>query len=415
MQFLFRPLFSKLVTVGDLTVEYADGTTQRLGDGTGRPVRLRFNDARAPIDLVRNPELVFGELYMDGRIEFPDSTIYDALSLIARNSMRRGAPAWIGAIRRVRDAGQMFRPRNLRKASRSNVQHHYDLDARLYRLFLDPDLQYSCAYFERPDATLEEAQLAKKRHIAAKLLLEPGHSVLDIGSGWGGLGLYLARLCGADVTGVTLSDEQHEVSNRRARDAHLTDRARFQIQDYRDVAGPFDRIVSVGMFEHVGAAHFGEYFNTVARLLKPDGVALIHTITRADGPGTTNPFVTKYVFPGSRVPSLSEIVPCVERAGLFITDIEFLRMHYAETLRAWRERFYAHRDEAKAIYDERFCRMWDFYLSAAEVAFRLEGEHVCQLQVARRHDAVPVTRDYIADAERRLRALEPREDAVLVA
>ncbi len=413
MQLLFRTLFSRLVTSGNLSVQFADGSTHRFGDGTGEPLLIRFNDARAPIALMRNPELVFGELFMDGRMEFVGASVYDALLLISRNSMRRGAPAWIGAIRRVRDAAQAFRLPNFRKAARANVQHHYDLDDRLYRLFLDSDRQYSCAYFERPDATLEEAQLAKKRHIAAKLLLEPGHTVLDIGSGWGGLGLYLARLCGADVLGVTLSDEQIAAANTRAAEAHLSDRVRFALQDYRDVAGPFDRVVSVGMFEHVGPRHYRAYFDAVERLLKPDGVALIHTITRPDGPGTTNPWATKYIFPGGHTPGLSQIVAAVERSGLFITDIEFLRMHYAETLRAWRERFYAHRDEAKALYDERFCRMWDFYLSAAEIAFRFEGEHVCQLQLARRHDAVPVTRGYIAEAEERLRALEMREEALV--
>ena len=411
MHALFRRFLTALVKRGNLTVEFADDTRLVLGDGSGTPVHVRFADGRAPFDLLRNPELVIGELFTDGRLLLKEGTIFDLLALVSRNSARGAPPRWLKAVRRVRDAGQFLRPRNRRVRSRSNVERHYDLDDRMYRLFLDPDRQYSCAYFERADATLDEAQLAKKRHIAAKLLLEPGQTVLDIGCGWGGMALYMARFCGSDVTGITLSQEQHVNAQARAAEAGFADKVRFRIEDYRDTQGPFDRIVSIGMFEHVGRAFYDEYFASVAKLLKPDGVALIHTITRQDGPGTLNPWVTKYIFPGAHIPALSEIAPSIERAGLFITDIESLRMHYAETLAAWRANFLAHRDEAKAVYDERFCRMWEFYLAAAECSFRFEGECVYQFQLSRRHDAVPITRDYMFDTERRLRSQDTRDRA----
>ena len=415
MQSLFRALITKLVRKGNLRVEFADGASAKFGDGAGDPVHVRFNDARAPFDLLRNPELAMGELWTDGRIDVVDGSIFDLMALVSKNAVRDAPPVWMTAIRRVRDASQWARPRNIRAKSRNNVAHHYDLDDRLYQLFLDPDRQYSCAYYERPDATLEEAQLAKKRHIAAKLLLSPGQKVLDIGSGWGGMAIYIAKHCGCDVTGITLSTEQLANATQRAAAAGLADRVRFRLEDYRDTQGTFDRIVSVGMFEHVGAAYYDQYFATVAKLLKPDGVALIHTIGRPDGPGTLNPWVTKYIFPGAHLPSLSQIVPSIERARLFITDTETLHMHYAETLAAWRRNFMARRDEAKALYDERFCRMWEFYLAGCECGFRFEGECVYQVQIARSHTTVPMTRDYIVDTERQLRGLESREHSVQMA
>ena len=415
MQSLFRLLIAKIFKTGTLTISFADGTSETFGDGTGKPLHVRFEDARGPLDLMRNPELAFGELWTDGRLTISDGSIFDLLAMASRNAVRGTPPSWLTAVRRVRDATQSLRPRNLRGRSRNNVAHHYDLDDRLYRLFLDPDRQYSCAYFETPNATLEQAQLAKKRHIAAKMLLAPGQTVLDIGCGWGGMALYLARYCGSDVTGITLSTEQLANATRRADEDGVADRVRFRLEDYRDTQGPFDRVVSVGMFEHVGLTFYDQYFASVAKLLKPDGVALIHTIARQDGPGTLNPWVTKYIFPGAHIPSLSQIAPAIERAGLFITDIETLHMHYAETLAAWRRNFMARRDEAKALYDERFCRMWEFYLAAAECAFRFEGECIFQFQLSRSHTVVPMTRDYIVDAERRLRGLESRERSVLMA
>lgn len=405
MQRLLASLASRIVRRGNLEIEYADGVKQRFGDGQGELVAIRFLDRQGPFDLVRNPELALGELYMDGRLVMAAGTILDFLRVVMSNAVRRAPPLPMRAIwtaRRV--AGKLWR--NERARSRANVAHHYDLDGRLYDLFLDRDRQYSCAYFERPDMSLDEAQLAKRRHIAAKLLLEPGQKTLDIGSGWGGMALYLARHCGADVTGVTLSTEQLALAEGRAENEGLASRVRFRLEDYRDTQGPFDRVVSVGMFEHVGSAHYDAFFAKLAALLTEDGVALLHTIGRPDGPGATNAWISKYIFPGGYIPSLSEIAASAEKAGLFITDVEILRMHYAETLKAWRERFMARRDEAKALYDERFCRMWEFYLSISELSFRIEGECVFQIQFARRHDIVPITRNYIAERESALRALD---------
>jgi cyclopropane-fatty-acyl-phospholipid synthase len=261
-------------------------------------------------------------------------------------------------------------------------------------------MQYSCAYFDRPGVTLEEAQWAKKRHLAAKLALEPGQEVLDIGSGWGGLGLFLAESAQVKVTGVTLSSEQHRVSNQRAHSSGLDGRVRFELQDYRSLKRPFDRIVSVGMFEHVGAARCGEFFRTAAGLLKPNGVILLHAIGRFGPPGTTSPWIDKYIFPGVYAPALSEVLAAIERMGLIVTDIEILRLHYAETLKAWRQRFRKRWREAAKLYDERFCRMWDFYLVSCEAAFRTGDMMVFQLQIAKDRAAVPPTRDYMFAAEK---------------
>jgi cyclopropane-fatty-acyl-phospholipid synthase len=292
-------------------------------------------------------------------------------------------------------------------ASRRNVAHHYDLNGRLYSLFLDRDRQYSCAYFPRGDETLEEAQLAKKRHIAAKLCLNrPGLRVLDIGCGWGGLALTLARDYGARVVGITLSTEQLAEARNRAIADGLEDRVTFELCDYRLMDGNFDRIVSVGMFEHVGVGFYRTFFDTVARCLDPGGLALLHTIGRSDGPGSTNPWIAKYIFPGGYTPALSEVLPAIERSRLIATDVEVLRLHYAETLRHWRRRFAANRDAISSLYDERFCRMWEFYLSGAELSFRREGNVVFQIQLAHDQTAVPLTRDYIGESEQ---AMAPRK------
>jgi cyclopropane-fatty-acyl-phospholipid synthase len=295
---------------------------------------------------------------------------------------------------------------NRRARARRNVAHHYDLDGRLYSLFLDADQQYSCAYFENPDQSLDDAQLAKKRHLAAKLLLTASQRVLDIGSGWGGLALYLAEFCGARATGVTLSQEQLARANARAVEKGLRDSVEFRLQDYRDIDETFDRIVSVGMFEHVGVGYYDAFFRKCAKLLAPDGVMVLHSIGRPEGPNVTNPWIAKYIFPGGYIPAISEVVPAIERSGLLISDIEILRLHYAETLRNWRERFLAHREEAERLYDARFVRMWEFYLAASEMAFREQQMMVMQIQITRRQDIVPLTRDYIAREEARLRALE---------
>jgi cyclopropane-fatty-acyl-phospholipid synthase len=339
-------------------------------------------------------------------------SIADVLAIML--GQNTDVPHWARPQYLIRYLARRLAQFNPRKRARRNVAHHYDLDGRLYSLFLDADRQYSCGYFETPGQPLDDAQLAKKRHLAAKLLLDRSKygkdlRVLDIGCGWGGLGLYLAELTGADVTGVTLSQEQHAIANARAAEKGLSGRSRFLLQDYRDVTGPFDRIVSVGMFEHVGVGHYDTFFKKSAQLLADDGVMVLHSIGRSEGPAATNPWIAKYIFPGGYIPSLSEVLPRIERTGLLVTDIEILRLHYAETLKAWRERFLAHREEVERIYDQRFERMWEFYLAASEMSFREQNMMVFQIQITKRQGVLPMTRDYIAREEQRLRALEGRQ------
>jgi cyclopropane-fatty-acyl-phospholipid synthase len=329
--------------------------------------------------------------------------IYELLELLLSNAQHNPVPAWARVLDVVRYLIRRAVQFNPAGRARRNVAHHYDIDGAIYDLFLDSDRQYSCAYFT-PGADLEEAQLAKKRHLAAKLAIEPGQRVLDIGSGWGGLGLYLAKAADCEVTGVTLSTQQHEISNERAAREGLSRSVRFDFTDYRKVVGRFDRIVSVGMFEHVGVSHYRTYFKKVRDLLSENGVALIHTIGRSEPPTVTNPFIAKYIFPGGYIPALSEVAAAIERSGLMITDIEVLRLHYAQTLRAWRERFLANWNEAAAILDEKFCRMWEFYLAGSEAAFRYQGLVVFQLQLAKRVTTLPNTRDYMWHDEHRLLA-----------
>jgi len=405
MQYLFAFL-KQVVRQGNLEVEAAGGDRLVLGDGTGRRLGVKFKDRAAERRLLLNPELAFGELYSEGRLTVSQGSIYDLIELIAKNLALRHAPGMGAVHARLRKSIRPFAGRNSKARSKRNVAHHYDLDRRFYDLFLDADRQYSCAYFEHPGQSLEEAQRAKKHHIAAKLLLEPGQRVLDIGSGWGGLALHLAEHCGADVTGITLSEEQLAVARQRADEQRPASNVQFQLQDYRTMSGTFHRIVSVGMFEHVGVSHYDSFFRTIAERLTDDGVTLLHSIGRIDGPGVTNAWIDRYIFPGGYAPALSEVLPSIERAGLVVTDIEILRLHYAETLRLWRERFLNSRDEAVALTDEQFCRMWEFYLAASECGFRYNGLMVFQVQLAKRIDTVPVTRDYIAENESALRSME---------
>jgi len=391
---------------GTLRVTTARGTTLEFGDGTGGPVAVRFTCAAAEWAVLLDPELAVGESYMEGTLVVEQGSIADFLLLAMSQDQSGKPPFWGRPQWLLRYLWRRLAQFNPRGRARNNVAHHYDLDQRLYALFLDADRQYSCAYFEHPEQSLDDAQLAKKRHIAAKLLPRPNCRVLDIGSGWGGLGLYLAEMCGARVTGVTLSDEQYALARNRADEKGLAGRIEFRLQDYRDIAERFDRIVSVGMFEHVGVNHFDAFFRKCAELLSDDGVMLLHTIGRSEGPGITNPWIAKYIFPGGYIPAASEVLPAVERAGLLVTDIEILRLHYAETLRHWRERFLAHRDDLEKIYDVRFIRMWEFYLAASEMTFREQGMMVFQLQLTKRQGIVPITRDYIAREEARLRGVE---------
>jgi cyclopropane-fatty-acyl-phospholipid synthase len=381
---------------GRLRVTYPDGETRSYGPGGDAPeAAVTLHDPALPRRIIISPDMAIGEGYMDGTVTFEGDDVYGFLSLAIMNIATQGQPWFrrpLEALRRLTRRLDQFNPVT---RARSNVAHHYDLSGELYDLFLDEDRNYSCAYFARPDMTLEEAQAAKKAHIAAKLLIEPGMRVLDIGCGWGGMGLTLARDFGAEVTGVTLSREQHALANARAEKAGLADKARFELMDYRDVAGQFDRVVSIGMFEHVGVPHYDAYFATVHRLLKPDGIALIHFIGRAGPPGATSPWITKYIFPGGYCPAMSEAMAAVERHHLVTTDVEVWRLHYAETLREWRRRFEANIDRARALYDERFCRMWRYYLIASELTFRLNNQVVFQFQMSPKQDAVPLTRDYL--------------------
>ncbi len=389
----------RIVSRGNLTVIDNAGKATKFGDGTGTPVTVRLTDRKAEWALVLNAQKHLGELYMDGRFVVEDGSIYDFLETALSNVESTTPPKWLYLAGNLRYLLRRVHQYNPMHRSRKNVAHHYDLNGELYDLFLDPDRQYSCAYFEDSDSSLEEAQLAKKRHIAAKLNLADGKSVLDIGSGWGGLGIYLAGCADLKVTGITLSTEQLKVSTERKEKRGLDRKVEFRLQDYRLVEETFDRVVSVGMFEHVGVGHYDEFFGRIAKILDRDGVALVHSIARSDGPGVTNAWIDKYIFPGGYIPSLSEVIPVVERQGLYITDIEILRLHYAETLRHWRQRFLANRAKAEEIYDERFCRMWEFYLAASETAFRYEGMNVFQMQICKNQHAIPITRDYMFEWE----------------
>ncbi len=406
MKRALQSFLNQCITAGSLTVELASGERLTAGDGTGLPLVVVLKDTKAVRELFFHPQMALGELFTDGRLTVSGGSVYDLIELLGQN-LHTLTPPQFGQVRHVlRNVFDRWTRRNSERLSRHNVHHHYDIDDRIYELFLDADRQYSCAYFETPDESLEAAQLAKKRHIAAKLLVEPGAKVLDIGSGWGGMALYLARVAGADVTGLTLSPEQLKVAQRRAGEKGLSSRVRFRLEDYRKLSETFDRIVSVGMFEHVGLKDYETYFDVVRRSLKDDGVALIHSIGRLDGRSAMNPWFAKYIFPGSYVPSLAEVFPAIESASLTVTDVEILRVHYAETLKAWRARFMARRGEAKELLGERFCRMWEFYLAAGEAGFRYGGLMVFQIQLAKKIDTVPLTRDYIASEEDRLRASE---------
>jgi cyclopropane-fatty-acyl-phospholipid synthase len=407
MDRLLEFLLKRFVRRGTLRLTTARGTVIAVGNGQAPRVAIRFTTKKAQRGVLIDPELRLGEAYMDGTLQIEEGTIADLLAILLGQSNNGMPPQWALPQWLLRYLHRRWQQFNRPTRARRNVAHHYDLDGRLYSLFLDADRQYSCAYFETPEQSLDDAQLAKKRHLAAKLLLSAERRrVLDIGCGWGGLALYMAEFCRARVTGITLSQEQWQRATERAAEKSLSASVDFRMQDYRDVPERFDRIVSVGMFEHVGLSFYDAFFRKCRALMADDGVMVLHTIARSEGPNVTNPWIAKYIFPGGYIPALSEVLPAIERSLLFVTDIEVLRLHYAETLRAWRERFNAHRDEAERIYDRRFVRMWEFYLTASEMAFREQGMMVVQIQLARRQGVVPITRDYIAREEQRLRTLE---------
>ncbi len=406
--FLLTRLFRRIVQQGELIVTGPDGSTTRFGapDPAHPSVAIRVADNRTARAIAINPALGASEAYMDGRLVIEQGDIRALLDLVTFNlRWDRDNPVRFALWRQASIAAKIDQI-NFSRRSKRNVAHHYDLDDRLYDLFLDAQRQYSCAYFTDPDMSLDAAQEAKLAHIAAKLDLKPGQKVLDIGCGWGGMARYIHKVSGADVLGVTLSEEQLKYAQAKALADGVADHVKFELIDYRALpktrTASFDRIVSVGMFEHVGLPHYRQFFDTVQTLLKPDGVALIHTIARADGPGATDPFTAKYIFPGGYSPALSQIVPAVERAWLWITDIEVLRLHYALTIAHWYERCVAKKAEIIALYDERFYRMWLFYLAAAESAFRNDGHMNVQIQLTKRRDSLPLTRDYMGAAEREM-------------
>ena len=403
---LLDRFLKRVVRDGTLDVKIGNGPVIRYGTPDGkRSASMTVKDAATGRAIARNPALGAAEAWMDGRLIVEGGDILSMLDLVVynmrwdwENKFRTdlwSKTRWIAALL----------PRNDGTRAKNNVAHHYDLSDRLYDLFLDADRQYSCAYFTDPANTLEKAQSDKKAHIAAKLCLEPGQRVLDIGCGWGGLAIYLNRVAGVEVLGVTLSEEQLAVARKRAADAGVSDKVKFELIDYRDVTGTFDRIVSVGMFEHVGRKRYQAFFDTVRDRLTPDGVALIHTIMRAEGPGATDPFTARYIFPGGYCPALSEFLPQIEKAWLWVNDIEILRLHYAYTLEHWYERVMERKAEIIALYDERFYGMWTFYLASAITSFRHDGHCNAQVQLSRRRDTVPLTRDYIIETEQRYRAM----------
>ena len=412
---LIGSLIDRLLKEGSITIVSPDGGRATYGPGGGKSLTLRIADRKVPFDLMKSPRLGLGEAYMDGRLTVEDGTILDLVELItSSNRWEDGAEGrklfgkgrWKKFKRLVR--------RNDPRRARRNVAHHYDIGNDLYRLFLDDDLQYSCAYYTDPGNSLEQAQADKKAHIAAKLHLRPGQSVLDIGCGWGGMALYLNRVADVDVLGITLSEEQLKVARSRAEEAGVSDRVRFELVDYRHLDGQFDRIVSVGMFEHVGARHYDEFFAKCRSLLKPDGVMLLHTIGRLGSTsGAPDPFTDKYIFPGYHLPSISQMSAASEKARLMVSDFEVLRLHYAYTLREWLRRATAARDRIVAMYDERFFRMWEMYLAGGIVMFETGSGCNYQVQYVRDRTALPITRDYMLLAEERYRAMGAGADAAL--
>jgi len=413
---MLTSLLERLVRHGRLTVvtpfkTVAAGTPDPRHPAALLDVRVQIRTVRTALKIAANPDLYFGEAYMNGDLVVEQGSFRDLMDLLGYNVHILAANPNPLLGRLASRAVGVISARNGIKKARLNVAHHYDLSGELYRLFLDHDMQYSCAYFRDPDETIEAAQAAKKRHIAAKLLLKPGQRVLDIGCGWGGLALTIARIEDVEVLGITLSREQLAVAQRRARDEGLDHRVRFELADYRTLQGSFDRIVSVGMFEHVGLPNYETYFAAIKKLLTPSGIALVHSIGKMYGPEPTSTWILKYIFPGGYAPALSEVLPSIERNGLWINDLEILRLHYAKTLRLWRERFEARSHELSGLYDERFRRMWEFYLVGSEISFRYFGFMVFQVQLSKAVDAAPLTRDYIYEDERRMRAEAAAERA----
>jgi cyclopropane-fatty-acyl-phospholipid synthase len=398
-------MLKSFVKRGRLTVLDHQGARHVFGGTADGPdVTMKITDPKLYKGLFFNPELNMGEAYMDGRVSFPGSDLRSFLTLFSINRISLGNYPLQKALRTVSRSVKRLQQANPIGQAQKNVAHHYDLGNAFYKLFLDEGMFYSCAYFQKEGDTLEAAQIAKCRLLAAKLGLKPGQRVLDVGCGWGGLAMYLARVADVDVTGVTLSKEQHALAVERVKAAGLEARVHIELQDYRLVTQKFDRIVSVGMFEHVGVGHYGEFFAKMADLLTDEGVMVLHSIGHMSPPGTASPWMRKYIFPGAYSPALSEVFPAVESNSLWVTDLEFLRVHYATTLRHWYDRFDANRAQVLAMYDERFVRMFEFYLISAEMMFRTGSQEVFHMQLSKKRDASPLTRDYITDTQRAMMA-----------
>ena len=410
MKFLSNML-ERFVKRGTLRVIDADGNIIEFVGSAEPMATIRLHDPGLPMKLFRNPELHAGEAYMNGTLTFEDCSLEDFLGLFSINRATIASYPLQTVLRRISRMVRAFQQHNPIGRAQQNVAHHYDLSEEMYRQFLDEDLQYSCAYFENGNETLEEAQEKKKRHIASKLRLEPGQRILDIGCGWGGLALDLARRADVEVLGVTLSEEQHKVAVDRAAASGLSDRVKFELRDYREVDQRFDRIVSVGMFEHVGVTRYDEFFGKVFDLLVDDGLAVLHSIGHMSPPSTASPWLRKYIFPGAYSPALSEVFAATERQHLWVSDVEVLRVHYADTLVEWNRRFQKNRARVAELYDERFCRMWEFYLISAETMFRTGAQMVFHMQLARTRDAARLTRDYIFEAEQNFRQEEIRHSS----
>lgn len=401
---LIGRLVDKLLKQGSITLLLPGKRPQTCGSGGGRHLNVRFTDRKVAFDIVRNPALGFGEAYMEGRVLIEDGTILDLLELIVGANRWEDAGADLRALRGTSGLKRLL-SRNTLKRARRNVAHHYDLRDELYELFLDDDRQYSCAYFTDPGNGLDQAQADKKAHIAAKLALEPGQRVLDIGCGWGGMALYLHQVAGVDVLGVTLSERQLKIARERAKAAGVSAHVKFELTDYRLLDDRFDRIVSVGMFEHVGRKHYDEFFAKCRELLKPEGVMLVHTIGLLGEPASgPDAFTDKWIFPGYHLPALSEMLSASERARLIASDVETLRLHYALTLRHWLERATRERGKIEAMYDARFFRMWEYYLASGIVMFESGAACNYQVQYIRDRTALPITRDYMAQVEARYRS-----------
>ena len=408
---LLTGMLQRAISKGTLIVHYPSGKQVNFGNGENPVATVHFQDAEAVRSVYFDPALKFAEMYMDGRMTIDDHELDRFIEIAKINGAKKFATAPAVALSLWRIANRFWRRRIAPEKAQRNVAHHYDLDDRLFKLFLDDDLQYSCAYFETPDASLEEAQNAKKRHISAKMMLEEGQRVLDIGCGWGGTGLFLAQNFNVDVTGVTLSIEQQRVAQQRAQDSGLSENVRFNLTDYRAVEGTFDRLVSIGMFEHVGPQNFLTYFKTAKKLMKDDGVFVLHSIGRAKPNAFDPPFVEKYIFPNGHIPCLSETLRAIEKSGLLVKDIEILTYHYADTLKHWRERFHANRDQVLELYDERFFRMWDLYLATSEVSFRHGKLYNFQIQVVKKQSTAKPTRNYIHETEEKLRKASKKNAA----